>query len=341
MKINVLLFTQTMYALLNSSLPLQSALSVCKEILSGKADRKLMTKILKEVNEGKKLADVLSEYNRIFSPLYIALVSIGEESGTLPEVFGYLADYIKDKKNVRQKILQALAYPILVIMTAIVVIFVLMLFVMPRLEGIFMAFTESSEDIGQQMIKMKTYFFIEIFIFLAIILVAFFLAILRKVNDKAAFIVDRVLLLTPLIGKAVMTMQMYDFSFAMKLLVAAHFSLVPSLLQAGNVFSNRYLKKAVESVCKSITGGHGVGDSFEDEGVFPKYLIGWIRIAEYNGNTTEAFGQICDYYSVETENILAGITAFVEPIFILITGIIIIAVIGQFIIPVFNLLGTL
>ncbi|MBQ3800418.1 MAG: type II secretion system F family protein, partial [Treponema sp.] len=127
MKMNVLLFTQTMHSLLRSSLPLQSALSVCSEILSGKGGRTFTGGILKAVNEGKKLADVLAGQKGTFSPLYVSLVSVGEESGTLADVFGHLASYIRDKKNLRQKIIQAMAYPALVLATAVAVIFVLML----------------------------------------------------------------------------------------------------------------------------------------------------------------------------------------------------------------------
>ena len=341
MKMNVLLFTQTMHSLLCSSLPLQSALSVCVEILSGKAERMLTKRILKEVNEGRKLAEVLAEEKKLFFPLYVALVSVGEESGTLAEVFGHLASYIKDKKNLRQKILQAMAYPVLVLATAVVVIFVLMLFVMPHLEEIFMAFTESSGDIGNQVARMESHFRAGAILFLALILLIVVLVLLHRFNERGAFLIDCAALRIPLLRKVCMTMQMYDFSFAMKLLASTYFPIVPSLIQAKDVLSNRRLKKAVESVCEAVSGGAGVGESFEAEGVFPKYLTVWIKIAEQNGNSSEAFRQICDYYSAENENILAGVTAFAEPVFILITGAIIIAVISQFVIPVFNLLGAL
>lgn len=341
MKTNILLFTQTMHSLLRSSLPLQSALSVCSEILSENSGRTFTGGILKAVNEGKKLADVLAGQKSTFSPLYVSLVAVGEESGTLADVFGHLASYIRGKKNLRQKIIQAMAYPALVLATAVAVIFVLMLLVMPRLEEIFMAFTESSKDIGNQMARMESHFRAGAFLLLALILGMLLLLVLHRSNGKAAFFIDSAVLRIPLLGKACMAMQMYDFSFAMKLLASTHFPIVPSLMQAKEVLSNRRLRKAVESACVSVTDGAGVGESFEAEGVFPKYLTVWIKIAEQNGNSAEAFSQICDYYSAENENILAGITAFAEPVFILVTGAIIIAVISQFVIPVFNLLGAL
>lgn len=341
MKIDILLFTQTMHSLLSSYLSLQDALSVCCEILTDVSNKKFVKGVLKKVNEGKKFSEALSENKKEFSPLYISLVSIGEESGTLAGVFGYLCSYLKNKKNMNKKIMQALLYPILVLITAIIVVVILTVLVMPRLEGIFEAFANSSEDIGIQMAKIKVNFLITSIVVLLCILLTICSIFLRKINPYIAIGLDSLLLKIPVIKKFVVTFQMYDFSFAMKLLTGSHFPLVQGLLQAKEVLSNQCIKQSAENVCKKIIDGYGVGESFEEEKIFPKYLTVWIKIAEKNGNTAEAFTQICDYYQNENENILVNVTQAAEPIFTLITGVIIIGIISQFVIPVFNLLGAL
>lgn len=340
MKADVLLFTQTMHSLLSSFLPLQSALAVCKEVLAGKAEKKFTAKVLKKVNEGKKFSNALSD-ERLFPPLYVSLVSIGEESGTLPQVFGHLAAYLNGKRNMKRKIIQALLYPALVLATAIAVVFILTIFVLPKLEGIFEAFTNSSENIETQISKIKTGAFVSIIILFSFMAILTVCLAARRLNAKAALAIDSVILRIPLIKDFAMTMQMHDFSFAMKLLTQTHFPLLKSLAYAKNVLSNIRVQKAVESVCKSIACGKGVGKAFEDEKIFPEYLTAWIKIAEENGEAAEAFSQIFNYYQSESESLLTSITQAVEPVFILITGAVIIAVIAQFVIPVFNLLGAL
>ncbi|WP_296091232.1 type II secretion system F family protein [uncultured Treponema sp.] len=340
MKADVLLFTQTMHSLLSSFLPLQSALAVCKEVLTGKAEKKFTAKVLKKVNEGKKFSNALSD-EKLFPPLYVSLVSIGEESGTLPEVFGHLGAYLNGKRNMRRKIIQALIYPALVLATAIAVVFILTVFVLPRLEGIFEAFTNSSENIETQISKIKTGSFVSIIILFGFMAILTVCLAARRLNAKAALAIDSVILRIPLIKDFAMTMQMHDFSFAMKLLTQTHFPLPKSLAYAKNVLSNIRVQKAVESACKSIACGKGVGKAFEDEKIFPEYLTAWIKIAEENGEAAEAFNQIFNYYQNESESLLTSITQAAEPVFILITGTVIIAVIAQFVIPVFNLLGTL
>ncbi len=340
MKADVLLFTQTMHSLLSSFLPLQSALAVCKEVLTGKAEKKFTARILKKINEGKKFFNALSD-EKLFPPLYVSLVSIGEESGTLPQVFGHLAAYLNGKRSMKRKIIQALLYPALVLATAIAVVFILTIFVLPRLEGIFEAFTNSSENIETQISKVKSGSFVSIIILSSFMAILTICLAAHRLNAKAALAIDSIILRIPLIKDFAMTMQMHDFSFAMKLLTQTHFPLLKSLAYAKNVLSNIRVQKAVESACKSIACGKGVGKAFEDEKIFPEYLTAWIKIAEENGEAAEAFSQIFNYYQNESESLLTSITQAAEPVFILITGAVIIAVIAQFVIPVFNLLGAL
>lgn len=340
MKADVLLFTQTMHSLLSSFLPLQSALAVCKEVLTGKAEKKFTARILKKVNHGKKFSNALSD-EKLFPPLYVSLVSIGEESGTLPQVFGHLTAYLNGKRNMKRKIIQALIYPALVLATAIAVVFIMAVFALPRFEGIFEAFTNSSENIETQISKIKTGAFVSIIILFSFMAILTVCLAARRLNAKAALAIDSVILRIPLIKNFAMTMQMHDFSFAMKLLTQTHFPLLKSLAYAKNVLSNIRVQKSVEFACKSIACGKDVGKAFEDEKVFPEYLTAWIKIAEENGEAAEAFSQIFNYYQSESESLLTSITQAAEPVFILITGAVIIAVIAQFVIPVFNLLGAL
>lgn len=340
MKIDVLLFTQTMRSLLSSCLSLQGALKVCSEILTDKKEKALVLSVFKKVNEGKKFSLALSDYKKEFSPLYVSLVSIGEESGTLAEVFGHLSSYLKARRNMNRKIVQALMYPAAVLITAVAVVIILTVFVMPRLEGIFDTFSASS-DMAGQMIKIKAHFIVTSVITAAVILAIVIGAIMHKANAKAAFLIDAAILKIPAVKKLVLTAQMNDFSFAMKLMTDTHFSLVQSLAQAKDVLRNGRIKKAVASACKNVMDGMAVGEAFEREKIFPNYFTVWIKIAEENGNTSEAFREISDYYRFENENILSEITQSAEPVFILITGAIIISVIAQFVIPVFNLLGAL
>mgnify|MGYP003294551641 CR=1 FL=1 len=106
MKIDVLLFTQTMSSLLKSSLSLQDALDIYSEICENKKDKKFYMKISQNIKNGNLLSSELSNYEKYFSVLYISLVKIGENSGTMIQVFEKLANYLKVKKETKEKFLE-------------------------------------------------------------------------------------------------------------------------------------------------------------------------------------------------------------------------------------------
>lgn len=341
MKVNILLFSQTMQSLLASSLSLQDALAVCADILQAKNDREFCKILLLRLNEGNSLSNSLRKYKGQFPPLYTALVSIGEETGSLTEVFSRLSEYLKAKKQMKNKLVQSLAYPILVLITAVAVIMLIIFFVFPRLNDIFEAFAETSAGIEMKANLIKTNLTISFYIVMAIAVFIFLCLILHKLNEKIALLIDSALLHIPVIKKIITIIQIQDFAFSMKLLALTHFPLVQSLSYSSSVVTNRRLKKAVLSVCEGISRGESAGECFAREKSFPKYLTVWVKLAERNGDLASVFSQISDYYSAAGSELTAEITTFAEPVLTMITGLVIIVFMAQIIIPIFNMLGAL
>ncbi len=341
MKINILLFSQTMQSLLSSSLSLQDALAVCADILQSKNDREFCRDLLLRLNEGNTLSNALKKYKGQFPPLYTALISIGEETGSLKEVFSRLAEYLKSKKQMKNKLIQSLAYPLLVLVTSIAVIMLIIFFVFPRLNDIFEAFAETSVGIEMKSNAIKTNLTISFYIILAVVVFVLLCLVLHKINGKIALLIDSVLLKIPFIKKIITIVQIQDFAFSMKLLALTHFPLVQSLSYSSEVITNLRLKSAVISVCEGISRGESAGECFEKDKAFPKYLTVWVKLAERNGDLASVFTQISDYYSATGSELTAEITTFAEPVLTMITGILIIIFMSQIIIPIFNMLGAL
>ena len=341
MKVNVILFTQTMHSLLKSSLTLQDALRVSAEIASSNADKQFCIELLKHVSEGNKLSSLLKKYKTQFPPLYIALIKIGEDTGTLTEVFERLSEYLRSKKAMKQKISQSLAYPLFVLFMAIAVIMLIIFFVFPRLNEIFEAFAQSSGDLKLKVASIKTNLYVSSIVILFLAFLVIICAVFYKLDEKFAYAVDSILLKIPFVSKLITIIQIQDFSFAMKLLVLTHFPLVQSLSYAAGVLTNKKLKGAFLNICENISRGKAVGESFENETVLPAYLTVWVKIAERNGDIENVFSQISEYYSNESEGVASAVTSFAEPVLTLVTGLIIILLMGQIIIPVFNMLGAL
>lgn len=341
MKKDTLFFTQVMKSLLNSSLSLQDAISVCAEIMPEKKEKVFCGEILQKVNEGKLFSEVLSGYKGVFSGLYISLIKIGEETGSLESIFTRLCNYLETKRKIKRKVMQALSYPILVLVSAVVVIFIVIFFALPRLNIIFKAFSESSSEIEEKIRTMKNSLSIFMFILIFIAVVTIIILTLHKVSERVAYKIDCILLKVPYIEKVIKTLEMQDFSFSVKLMTIAGFTFVESIISSSKVVRNRKIKKSIIKVCESIKNGQKAGESFERQKVFPSYFTVWVKTAEKNGKVERAFEQISKYYSEESENITSSIVSYAEPVLILITGSLIILFIFQIIIPIFNILGSL
>lgn len=341
MKVNVLLFTEIMASLLGSGLSLQESLAIAATIPAGSNDRNFFRSLSKGVMEGKVLSEVIKEYENQFGVLYVSLIQIGEETGKLSEVFEKLTEFLKGKKETKEQILKNSIYPVLVLLTAILVVFVIVAFVFPRLEGILEAFGGISDELGRKIDTLETSIkwtgFIVSIICLGVVLVS----ILYRFEKKVRFFFDSMLINIPVLSKYIIYSETYDFAFSMKLLSNEYYPFEKSMLLSSKVIKNKAYQKSVLSVYEKVIQGKQIGKSFEEEKYFPEYLVSWIKIAEKNGNLKNSFTNIYEFFRKEMRNFSSRFSTILEPLFILITGLIVIGIIVQFVIPIFNMVGTL
>jgi len=330
-----------MSSLLKSGLSLQNSLEICSEITANKHNKELCKSIFQKVNNGYSLSESLNDYKSIFSNLYISLVKIGETIGTLDDVFEKLSKYLKSKKQIHEKILQALIYPFVVLIAVVFVILVTVLFVYPRIESVFEVFTENSQEVALKINSLKSGLMIFCFIFLVLILSITLISILYKISSRFRLLFDSLVLKLPVLGNYIKTIETNDFSFAMKILCSSYIPFSESLLKAKDVVKNRSYRKALKDVHDRIVTGADIATAFENENIFPAYLITWINLAQNTGRIDDVFSQIYEYYNTESENISSRIVVTIEPALILLTGLFVFLLVINFVLPIFNLLGAL
>lgn len=337
----ILLFTENMAALIKSGLSLQDSIQVCRDISADKQISALCDFLFFQLGNGLCLSKALRNYGKSFSSLYISLVEIGENIGSLQEVFEKLSVYLREKKETSSKIMQALLYPLIVFFTAIVVVSIIMFFVFPRLEEVFEVFTESSAQISQKINNIKSLITVSSVVFGLIVLLVVALFILHRRSKKVAYYLDYLVFKVPFVSRYFQTIYSSDFSFAMKLLCSSGVTFADSLKQTESIVSNLYYQKELKKVQDQIQQGSDISKVFSNKDVFPNYLSTWIKLSSKAGNVENVFSQIYEYYKTETSNIISNLVVSAEPVFILITGIVIFVLVAQFVIPVFSLLGAL
>lgn len=338
---SVIEFTENMAALMQSGLTVQEALKVGSQINGQSRQRRLYSELLSVLLKGESLNSALSLYAPSFSPLYISLVRIGEISGSINDVFSRLAEYLRRKKETEQKVFQAFIYPAAVLVTAVCVVACIIFFVFPKLKDLFEVFTESSSEVAAGMTRIYHSMTVSAGVFFFLICSFILLLFLHRHSVYAALRIDRFLLKIPFIGQYIKISCTSKFSFAMELLCSSGVPLVQALEQSKDVTENRAYMEGLGIVIKDIEQGERLSCSLGKQGIFPEYLVTWIGIGETTGSVEEVFSQIHDYYSKQSLRIIGNIIVSAEPVCTIIAGMIIFFMVGQFVLPVFSLLGGL
>lgn len=339
-KNTVILFTESMSALLASGLSVQEALVVCGRITEKRSVSKLCSNLSESLSEGKTLHESLHMYGT-FPSLYIPMVRIGEMTASISQVFSRLSNYLLAKKELSRKLAASLFYPVTVCITALFVVLCMILFVFPKLSDVFEVFTASAPTLEKRIQTIKLSFVITGSLFVFLILLTVLVLYLRRLSVRFAEAADRIFISVPILSKYIKISETNDFAFAMELLCSSGLSVTNSLEQSSLVIKNESYRKALLSVTNDVKNGALLSQSMKKHKEFPSYIVTWLGIGEETGSVERAFSQIRSYYEKELSSILSNLAARAEPMFILVAGILIFTLVGQFVLPIFSMLGEL
>jgi type II secretory pathway component PulF len=337
----VLQFTDSMGALLTAGLSVQDAVAVCADISNKKQLKQLCSEVHGYLIAGERFHDALAHFIPAFSPLYVSLVKIGESTGSAEKVFRKLGSYLTRKRDMQRKIVQALAYPAMVSVTAFLVAFFIMIFVMPKIKIILEVFnTEATLSTFNSNIDSSAAFLRNVIIAVVVITAAILTGLkLRTTLPAFLLALDKIFLRLPVAGNIIKTFCTSDFAFSMEMLCVSGISFITAMEQSKQTVTNAAFRAAIDSVIGDISDGAPIAQAFKKQGVFPDYLTSWISIGEKTGSVESVFTQIHNYFEHESNEIATNLVTSAEPVFILFAGSVIILLVWRLVLPVFALIG--
>ena len=284
---NLLDFTNGLCTLVEARVPIDKALRLLDGITESPAMKELVLNLLRDVKEGKSLADAMESHPSVFSKMYVNIVRAGEEGGILHDLLPDLADFLDTNTKTRQAIVSAMIYPIVLLVTGIISVFLLLVFVVPQFAAMF-------EDAGTGIPPSAVFLlnlsdFIQSYGYLFIILAAslvFFWYRLDK-DPVTKLQKDNFLLSLPLIGRLILYKECAVFSRTLGALLGAGIPLIRSLRVSREVVVNTVLSKHLTDVEEDVRGGAGLGISIEKTGIFPTLLHQLVAVGEESGRTSE------------------------------------------------------
>jgi type IV pilus assembly protein PilC len=335
-------FTRQFSVMIDAGLPLVQ----CLEILAGQQENKMFQKVLTgtraAVEGGATLSAAMRTYDKVFDALYVNLVEAGETGGILDTILQRLSSYIEKNVKLKRAVKSALVYPIAVLSVAGGVIVLLLWKVVPIFATLFLGLGVEL-PLPTRIVIALSNFVGSIFGFL--ILVAFIGAIVAlKVwyqTPIGRMAIDRVLLKLPLIGLLLRKIAVARFTRTLGTLISSGVPILEGLEITARTAGNAVIEKSLMEVRKALEGGRNLADPLKETNVFPGMVTQMIGVGEQTGAMDAMLQKIADFYEDEVDAAVKDLLAALEPMMIVILGLVVGGIVISMYLPLFSLIGQL
>lgn len=334
-------FFRELAILVEARVPLVRALSSIKDQKYSIGVVKMVTNIQKKVEGGESLSEAMEEFPECFSALYINVTQAGEASGRLDKVLNYLADNREKSYELRRKIIGALVYPGVIMLSFLGVFIFLMVFVMPTLSKTLL---ESGTKLPwtTKIVLGISEFVTGHWIILLISAVGLFVGAYyygSTAEGKRQW--DIIKINIPIFGSLLRKMYMNRFADNLGLLMRESVPITKSLEITANIMDNHIYAAVLFDCMKEVQKGKMISSALDRSPHFPSVVSQILRVGEESGKTSETLDKIADYYSKEVDNLTQNMMALIEPVLILLLGVGTAVIVASVIMPIYNMAGNL
>jgi general secretion pathway protein F len=334
----VSMFTRQLSTLLGAGIPLVPSFSVLLAQTKNPLLQKILAQIRADLTEGKSLTAGMENYPNVFPPFYINMVKAGEASGTINLVLERLADFSENQQELMNKIRSALAYPLIMLLVGSLVIFLLMTFVVPRITEIFSDMRQTLPLITVILIRISA--FLKSFWWL-IILVAvvgvFAFKYLTAGTEAGRRYWDAFCLKAPVWGAVNLKIAIARFTRTLATLLQSGVPLLAAMDIVRNVVNNVYIGNAIAAVGKEVEEGQSLAGPLASSGMFPPMVTEMIAVGEQTGSLEAMLNRIAASYETEVQSDIMVMTSLLEPVMILVMGLIVGFIVFSILLPIFEM----
>lgn len=316
-----ILFAKNLGLMIKAGLPLREGVATIRDQSKNKSFKKVLDEVIGNIDNGQSLAASLARHPSVFDSLYINMIKVGEESGTLEESFNHLTLQLEKSAKLKGKVKQAMIYPAIIIIAVIVLGTALTLFVLPQIIPVFKALDVELPLATRILIKVSEViqnygFFVLLSIILLIIVFTFLLRI-RAIK----FLFDKLTLKLPIIGSIFRSVSISHFSRTLGVLLRSGIPVVGALDITKDSLGNLVYQKELEGVESQVKRGRTISNYLKKEKtLFPLMVSRTIGVGEKTGNLEETLIYLGDFYEAEVDKSVKSLSTILEPILLLAVG---------------------
>jgi len=334
---DVATFTRQFSTMVAAGLPITESLLILKSQAKGSMG-KVVSQILADVEGGESMSKAFMKHPTVFSPTYIALVKSGEAGGVLDTVLVRLADSLEKQQEFKGKVKGALIYPMIIIIGMIIVAFIMMIFVIPRLTSLYSEFNAELPLPTRILIGMSDAVITYWPITLAVVVGGIYAFQAYRKTKKGRLKTDELAFRIPIVGQLSREVILTELTSTLSLMVGAGVSILEGLNITSEVVSNVVIGNALKDVSTQVEKGFPVSFAFaKHPDAFPFILSQMVAVGEETGKMEEVISKVSHVFEVESDQKVKTLTAAVEPIVMVILGLGVGFLVIAIILPIYNL----
>lgn len=339
---DITLLTRQLATMLGTGVPIIQAIKLVSDNHRKAEMKSILSQIRKGIEAGTPLSKAMRTASRHFDDLYTDLVATGELSGNLAEVFERLATYREKSAQLKSKVVKALIYPVMVVMTALLVSYLMLTKVIPEFESMFSGFGADLPWFTAKVMElshwMQAYGFYT-FVGLGTVTLLFIQA--RKRSYAIRLATSRIGLRIPIIGGVVAKASIAKFSRTLSTSFSSGIPILTSLRTTAKTTGNVHFESAITEVHKETAAGMPMYIAMRNSQAFPEMVLQMVMIGEESGNLDDMLNKVATIYEFEVDNTVDNLGKILEPLIILFLGSVVGSLVVAMYLPIFNLMSVL
>ena len=336
---DLVLFAKELAVLMENGIPIIEALDV---ILKQGTSEKLtgaISGIKKELENGLTLHDSLAKLPHIFGEMWVYLVEAGEVSGQMPFVLRHIQFFLESREEIRKKTITAMIYPAILLAATVVALTVFAFKIIPMFRAIYISLGASK---SLPILTQGVLLFSEcvknefLFILIGVVLVVFVAKQIVTTNSgRRAY--EKFLFSLPVFGQLCVALVVEKFSTTLQVLLKSGIPVIRALEMAANTAGNHLFAEKIEEARAKVNAGMSLGDALQHTGLFPPIAISFILVAEKTGNYSGMFEEVAKYHKDIVETSIIRAMALMEPVMLVVMGLVIGTIVIAMFMPIFRL----
>ena len=335
--IDLLLFSRQMYTLLKSGVPILRALSGLQDAAINPEMKRVIGEIRESLEGGRDLSQALARHPRVFSPFYLSMVRVGEATGLLEEIFLRLFEHLEFERYMREQVKSALRYPSFVVLAMVIAIVVVNIFVIPAFAKVFAGFGAELPLMTRILLNFSEFMLAS----WPLLLVAAtggalaFRAWVRTTGGRYAW--DRLSLKFPIAGKILHKAALSRFARSFSLAIRSGVPLMQALSNSAQTVDNSFVARRIEGMRDNVERGESLLRAAISSGIFTPIVLQMVAVGEESGAVDDLMDEIGDMYRQEVEYELKTLSQQIEPILIVLLGIMVLILALGIFLPMWDL----